>query len=203
MVEERPGQRQPFAETVGERAWVLTRPPAQVHGVEDCLAARRGVGDLVEVGVKAEVLARAEVVVQHRLVGHHADRPVDGVVAGNEVHAAESDGPARWPSESSEQTQQRRLARPVRAEQADRLARLDGERDAVDGRDPTVHLGHVVGPDGRRRRSGVYRHRVSSGRSEPSWARTESWLATSLSPATCPFATTIRPSLIVSGSVPS
>ena len=109
---------------VGALQGVGARHPAQLAGVGDELHPGNA-------GKEALVL------------GHKADRLADVEPPGAQIHAEHLARPRIDRDQAQQGADQGRLARPVRAEQADGAGR-HGHRELAQGRDLAVGLGDVV-----------------------------------------------------------
>ena len=119
--------------------------------VEHFFAARSGADavDAIELAVETKVLLRAEVAVERGLLEHEPDRATNGIAVGGDVVAGDVRGARRSVSERAEDFDRGRLARPIGAEEAERLAGIDFEVDAFDGFDGLVRLGETFDLDGQ------------------------------------------------------
>ena len=131
---ERAGERDPLLLAAGE----LRRPPVgergHVDGVEQLPGpGRRGAaGHPLGTRPERDVGQRGQVREQQGLLGEQPDpTPVRGHVhAGvGERPAADPDVPGVGPQQAGEHVEQRRLARPVGAEDGQHVTRVDGDRD--------------------------------------------------------------------------
>src|SRR5690606_4175653 len=119
--------------------------------------------DAVELGVEAEVELRREVGVERRVLEHEADVAADLRPLAHDVVAGDPRLATRRGDEGAEDLDGGRLAGPVRAEEAEGLAGLDGEVDAVDRGQRPVGLAEAPDLHRRRTRSGtVLGHRTPS-----------------------------------------
>src|SRR5436190_1490768 len=80
-----------------------------------------------------DVLIDGEALVQGKALGHVADAPLDAFGVAAHVDAADGRGPARRLEQSAQHANRRRLARAVRAEEAEDLSLADVERQMIDG----------------------------------------------------------------------
>ena len=116
--------------------------------------------EAVELAEHPELLADGEHPVARLLpAGDHVHDPAELLGLGGNVEAEDPGGSLRREEQGGQDLDEGRLAGPVRAEQAEELARRDLEVDAVEG-DHGVGLRLVDAPDpprvdGRRRRDGV------------------------------------------------
>jgi len=141
-VHHRPGDHDPLRLAAGDVVRLVVAAVGQAEELEQlvrpavALAARHAVVG----GVEDQVLADRERPVEVRALRHHGQlRPCPHRVAGD-VDPADPGNAASELDARREHADRRRLARAVRAEEAEHLAPLDGERDAVDG----VHRGFRV-----------------------------------------------------------
>ena len=132
LVDERPGEGEPLHHPAREAAHLPVRGPRQADRLQPALRPRVRLvgGDAVEPRVEDEVLLGREVVVQERLVPEVADERPLGAAPG--ARPADLDRAGAGAGEAGGDLQQRGLARAVRAEQQQRLARRDVERHVVE-----------------------------------------------------------------------
>src|SRR4029077_13786468 len=102
----------------------------------------------VVAGEHAEALGDGEVRVERRGLEHHADPLAPFWACPLRVDAQHFDAAGVAVAVPLEDLDSRRLARPVRAEQAEDLARLDGEVDAPDRLEVAVGLSQALHLDG-------------------------------------------------------
>ncbi len=130
----------------------------------------RGTGDVFEADQAEQFTRVAWVVVvggeeperssgAHHRVGaatleHHADERRDGRPVASGIVAEDADVAGVGDAVALQRLDRGRLAGAVRAEQAEDLARLGAERDAVDGDRPAVADDELFDFDGRHRRRG-------------------------------------------------
>jgi hypothetical protein len=144
------GDLQPPAHAAGERHHRLVAPVGEIDhrqhlvhpGPDDA-----GV-DVVELGVESQVLLGGEVAVERGVLEDQADVPAHVVALGDDVEAADARGAGRGQRQGAEHVDRRALAGAVGAEEAEDLARRDGERHAADGLDLAVGLDEGVDLDG-------------------------------------------------------
>src|SRR6056297_1411693 len=67
------------------------------------------------------------------LLWHKADEAARGAVVGDDIVPADAGGTASRRNEPAERRDERRLARPIRAEQGENLPLLHIERDTLEG----------------------------------------------------------------------
>ena len=114
--------------------------------------ALRLAGDAVELGEVAQVVARREPLVEAAVAAEDVADPLPHLArVVDDVEAEHARLPARREEQRDQHLDRRRLAGAVRAEQAEQLALLDGERDAAHRLDlerlPPDHAGgRTVGP---------------------------------------------------------
>src|SRR5215471_4732278 len=105
------------------------------ENVRTSLARRALAGDValdaVELGVEAQVLLGAEVLVERGRLEHEADAAPNRVPLGDDVVAGDLGRPRGGGGQRAEDVDRRGLARAVRAEEAERLAGVDPEVDAA------------------------------------------------------------------------
>ena len=111
-------------------------------------------GDVEEAGEDEQVLADGQVDVQGDLLGDDPGHRLDGPVVDVRRQAVHDQGPGRHRRDAVDHPDGRRLAGPVRAEEAEALALADVEVDPVHGREVAVLLGQAAG--GNERRHGAY-----------------------------------------------
>ena len=132
-------------ERVDELALALGHADQRQQVVDDLLAPllRLSVARRIEV----EVLADAELVVHAEEVGHVADAGVDLLTFLGHVGAVDERPAAGGFEERGENTQRRRLARAVGADETKDLALRHLERDVVQRQAAAVGLGQVLDRD--------------------------------------------------------
>ena len=89
---------------------------------------------VMEACMELEVLADREVLVEIHVLRHNTDEPLDGLLVAAHVRAVVADAARRRLHEQRHHADRRRLACAVRAEQAERLALANGERQVFDRR---------------------------------------------------------------------
>ena len=109
----------------------LRRPAERIEEVLDAVA--RG-SQPVQTRVIGEVLARAEVPVEQRLMTEEADAPADAPALAAHVVAEHARGAGARAQQRREDAQQGRLPRAVRPEDDERRPRRQRQRDVVEGR---------------------------------------------------------------------
>ncbi len=111
-------------------------------------------GDEVEPGREQQVLVAGEIAVGGEKLGHIADAGADLPGFASQIATGDAGVPARRRQECRQHLDQRRLARTVRADQAENLARADLEVDMVHGNLPIEGLGQGRRLDQQVRRRG-------------------------------------------------
>ncbi len=172
VAEQRPRQRDPLAQALGQRAARIAGPVGQVDGPQGAVDALARVGDLVEVGEALEVLGHAQAEVEARRLRHDRDPPADlDSVLRRERDSGDSGRPRRRCDQRAERPDGRRLAGAVRPQEPEHLAVVDLEGDVLE-RDPiTEALAQIVHgqrrsvplPAGLRRRRAHSRNLQRSG----------------------------------------
>jgi hypothetical protein len=115
----------------------LGQPPGRVGQAEpveqllDALPADCAT-DAVELGLHLQVLASGRLGVEAGLLPYNADRPSHPIGVADDVEARDACLATVCPRERGEDLDRRRLARAVRAEQAEDRARLDLEAEPVE-----------------------------------------------------------------------
>ena len=142
-------------------------PPARVLGdVEPLqplvdLTAGGPVVDAVQAGEEDELVEDRHPCVEAALLGQVAPRPPWQIGVR---HAAPGDRPGVRLEDAEDDAHGRRLARPVRAEEAEHLAGLHAEADAIERDDATEPLAEAVDDEGHPRRIAVAPQCGSSAR---------------------------------------
>src|SRR5690606_20963770 len=95
-------------------------------------------------GAVGEALPRSTPALDADLIGQVAHTPLDAQGFAGWVEPEHAHLPRAWLGEPQQHEDGRRLARAVRAEQAEHLAPLHREVDAVNCRDISVPLGQAV-----------------------------------------------------------
>ncbi|EGJ74607.1 putative ABC transporter, ATP-binding subunit [Streptomyces sp. Tu6071] len=139
--------------------------PARVEAVGEPGALREGapVGGVgVEGGVEEQGLTHSDLRREGALLELHAQEAADGGVFGAGVEPGDADGAAVGGAQSRDALDGRRLPRPVRSEDAEDLALVHAEGDAVDDAAPPLALAQVtdVDEDGGRAGGGAFGVRV-------------------------------------------
>ena len=120
---------------------------AEMHAVENSLV-QRCIGAL-QPGIEPKRLRSAQRVLEHGLFRQEPDPALDGVeLRPRRSSAEDAESPATWRDEPEAKFEQRTLARTVRADQGDALARMNVESDPVQGFEFAVGLGEGIGGDG-------------------------------------------------------
>ena len=219
---ERAGERDPLLLAAGELRRPPVGEPGHVDGVEQLPGAgRRGAaGHPLGTRPERDVGQRGEVREQQGLLGEEPDAtPVRGHVhtGVGERPATDPDVPGVGPQQAGEDVEQRRLARPVGAEDGQHVARVDGDRDvqgeagsADDGGrvEPRSVTGTVLGGPGdapapaRRLRVVDRRRRVPvlAGHDNPSVGRVRPTAMTTTATATSRSDSATAPATSVSRS---
>ena len=146
--EQRCGNAEALAHPVRVAADLVASPFGQVDQVE-YLGDPRGRVAAVVGGQQLQVLAPTQVRVEARRLDEAGDAveragAFDEGVAAEQLHVA-----LGWANQAERHTQRRRLAGPVRAEEAVDVAGLDVEVDVIDGQDVAVALDQPARYDGR------------------------------------------------------
>src|SRR5690606_33988371 len=102
-------------------------------------------GDAVEPGDVAQVLARAELVVETDLIGQIADAGLHAERAASRIEPEHAHAPRRRLGEPEQHQDRRRLAGAVRAEQPEHLAAPDGQIKRIYGHELAVALTQALG----------------------------------------------------------
>ncbi len=134
-VHHRARDRDALLEPAAQRARRRVGAIVDAHQLEGAHRRVARVGQTVEPRRELDVLARGEHAVQHARVAHEPDlRPRGGAFLHRDaVHPHRS---LTGRQQAGEHPQQRRLPRPVRAEQREAVAGLEGEAHAVHGSAP-------------------------------------------------------------------
>jgi hypothetical protein len=104
------------------------------HRVDACGTRPRSSINAPKAGDELQVFQRIELVVDHRLVRHPGHDALGRYRILERVDAADRDRAGVRLQQSGNHAQGGRLAGAVGAEQGIKLALLDGERQAIDGR---------------------------------------------------------------------
>jgi len=94
-----------------------------------------------------EVLASAQVTVEIQVVAEHADPSAESLAEFARQMAAVPDFARARPHQRRQDGQKRRLARAVRTEQSDNVARVQAEVDMREGASTSVVLRHIADLD--------------------------------------------------------
>ena len=145
VVEQRPGQRDPLTQPLGQRPAQVTGTVFEVDRPQRPADAPANVVELVEPGEALQVLQHRQTQVQTRGLGHDRDPRADR----RTIPRAQRDpGDDRRPRTRRDQRPQRphgrRLARTVRTQEAEHLAVADLERNLIKSDAIAEPLGQVL-----------------------------------------------------------
>src|ERR1022692_680087 len=130
VVEQGPGQGDPLAQALGQRAAGIAGPVGQVDGPQRAVNAIAGVGRLVQVGEASEVLGHAQAQVETRRLGHDRDPAADlHSVIWRERNAGDR---RRARGRRAERPHGRGLPGAVRPEETEHLAAADLKGNIVE-----------------------------------------------------------------------
>jgi hypothetical protein len=167
---ERAGERDALALAAGKLVRIAVGEPVELHQLQQRmdLVANGGLRGTLRTRAHAQaerhVLEDRHVAEERVVLEHEAHRAFLYALVGG-VLAVEEDAAAVGDLESRDHAQQRGLARARGAEERHQLARLDVERDAVEGLERAEALGDVDHLDAHRRSSTqVLRASVTSAR---------------------------------------
>ena len=123
----------------------LLGPGGQLDELEELGGPLLQVGPrhVVQAAPEEQVVHGAELVVEGHVLGHDAQAVLD-LPVGEQVPALEVDGPGEVAERPRQDGDERRLARPVGAEQAQHLALLQLQGETVEGQDVAVGFGQVL-----------------------------------------------------------
>ena len=151
LVDERARDRQPALHAARERLDLVVRALRELDEVEELVGARAEVlpGQPEVAAVDDDVLADGQLHVERVLLRHDAEPRADlrAVAGGIDVEHAQR--PLRDGRDAPDHAHRRRLARAVRAEEAERLAALQVEVDRVDGDEVAEALHEIACLDQR------------------------------------------------------
>jgi hypothetical protein len=159
LAEQRPRQAKPLAHPERVRTRRPARGGTELDELEDLLDPRRGQlrGDRERPQVVASRAGGMKVVgLEHR------PDPTSRALELGETTAEDERLARRRRCESQQQSQRRRLARPVRTEEAGHGARRQRERKLVDGDHVAVALGQRAHTDHRIATAGVDRDQLGT-----------------------------------------
>ena len=125
---------------------------AERHETDDAVHRRldRGRCDAAQSRHEAEEFVDPHMAVQRHGFRHVADLAPGGQAVAHDIVPGDGDPAGRRRNIAGQHAQERRLARTVRAEQAEHFAAADAEIEAVDRGQRTVALAHPFGDDRRR-----------------------------------------------------
>ena len=106
-------------------------------------------GQPVDAAVQADVLTGRQVLVEREALAHVPDAALHGLALRCQVVAGDAGGAARRLQQADQHANGSRLACTVRAEEAEDLAGLHLERDAIDCREVTEAARQLVRVNGR------------------------------------------------------
>ena len=150
LVEDRAAQGQPLLPAAREDGRRLAAVPGQPRHFDHPLLPRPFLfpRDAVDAAVEVDVLLDGEVLVEREFLAHVADVGFDLFGLGADIEAGHGARAAAGAEDAAEHADGGRLARPVRAQEAEDLALLDLEADAIDGHEVAEPLFQVVDHDG-------------------------------------------------------
>ena len=146
-MQQRLGQTDPLAVAFGQGSDVARGQPAEVKLFNDC-------GDAGGAGVAAQALHLADKIekaanrhfrVQRDVLRHIAQPPADLERVAQNIIAGQLGRTRGRGQDAGQHPHGRRLARPVRTQQADDFAVLNGKTDLGDGANRPVALGQLGG----------------------------------------------------------
>ena len=147
VAQQAAGDAEALAHAERVRADLVVAAAAEADAVERAVDPPVG-GLVARRGVHVEVLAAGEVAVEARLLDDRADARQRRRAAAGEVVAEQAHLPARRPGEAEQQADQRRLAGPVRPQEAERAAARHLQVDGLERGAVTEALAQAVGLDG-------------------------------------------------------
>ena len=148
--EERASEADALAQALREIAGEIVRAGLEADRLERVPDSVR-VPDAVEPGEELEVLRHCQAQIEARSLGHHRDPLPDlDPIRRRERKARDDCRSGGWRDQRPEHAHRRRLARAVRAEEAEHLSRSDRERDVVDRDAVPEPLGEVLDRERRR-----------------------------------------------------
>src|SRR5215218_1574240 len=150
-VDEGPGDEQPLTHAAGQLAHVRAPAFGQPREREQLVAPRAGggAGQPEVARVHEQVLADAQVAVEVVVLGHDAEARLDLAAMARDVQPEHRQAALAHARQPVDHLHRRRLAGAVRAEEAEALAALHVEVDAVDRDDAAVGLAQAARVDGR------------------------------------------------------
>ena len=123
IVQERPRQRNPLAETLGQLSRVVAGAVAQAEPFQRGVHGAAGLGEPVQPGVGHQVLPHAQPVPQARRFGEQPHQAAEALrVAGRDRLALQFDAPGGGRDESGQHAERGGLAGAVRPDQSEGLA---------------------------------------------------------------------------------
>ena len=151
LVDERAGDHQPLREAAGELEDHRAGAVGERELLEQLVRPRAGLRarHAEEAAVVVEVLPDGERAVERVRLRDDADLALDGGRVAPDVEAGDERPALRRDDRRRQHPDRRRLAGPVRAEQAEELAAADLEVEPVDGNEVAVDLAELFGADGR------------------------------------------------------
>ena len=141
----------------------LPSRPAMRSAQRLALAGRRP-PQAVDAAEEAQVLGDGEVVVEAEALAHVPDPPLHALGVLRDVHAEHEAGAGGRPEQPAQHADRRGLAGAVRAEEAEDLALVHGERDPVHGLEGPEVLAQLADLDGCRHPSPTARSRPAAAR---------------------------------------
>ena len=132
LVHDAGGERQPLLPAAGQRAGELVAPRRQAKLLERAVDMLGDRLQLVEPRHEFQVLGDRQILVERELLRHVADFALDLQALGPDIVAEHRALALVGRQQAAQHADGRRLARAVRAEEADDLALGDRHRDMVD-----------------------------------------------------------------------
>ncbi len=127
------GDQQAPPHAARQGACIGVRLVGQADRAQDLVGAALGARHAVEPGLGVEQLARGEEGVEVQLLRHDADRGADAARVAVELDVPDPDAAGGLVDQPGHDVDQGRLAGAVGAEQAEQLAAVHGQADAVEG----------------------------------------------------------------------
>ncbi len=159
LVDERARDGEAALHAAGERLYLVLGALVQLHELEQLVRslARRGPGDVEVSGVHLQVLAHGELGVEVVDLRHHAEARLDLACLRARIHADDAERAVAERAGTRDHAHGAGLPGTVGAEEAERLAGMHVEIDAVDGGELAEPLRQAAGVDkggGRRHGTG-------------------------------------------------
>jgi len=151
FVHERAGEGELLLHATGQPVGESSAEGRKLHHLEQTVAPRAVIADAVDLGEERDVLVDAEIAVEAEPLREVADRTGHSTVVANRIEVQHPDAARVGRQQAADETDRRRLACAVGANQAEHFTPLHGQREVADGRRPAVPFADAIERDGGHR----------------------------------------------------